>query len=356
MSQNLQMKPLRVCIVPEYPASLMTGGLQVQAEETSRALAKQGDGLSVELFNWSQRAPFPDIYHFIGFPPHLHRIAELIHQAGRPYVITLLLGNAQGRTRLWLARARHFAKVHILGQPQSGQAVQRAFAVVTITEADANTARRIYRIEEDRIHIVPNGVTEGFFGSTAALWQERFGAQPFVLCVGAIQKRKNQLLLLEACNKLRLPAVLLGSVLPGEKNYAQRVTAAAKLNEALGGRWLQSLLSDDPLLYSAYAACGLFCLFSVSETQPLSVLQAMAAQKPILLLRASYTLDTPFSKLATIASTSLEALCPALEQAWKDGAPSSLSRDYSWDLVAKRLKTIYQTISRECPREVDFKI
>ena len=42
---------------------------------------------------------------------------------------------------------------------------------------------------------------------------------------------------------------------------------------------------------------------SVSETQPLSVLQAMASQKPILLLRASYTRDAPFRELSTITST-----------------------------------------------------
>jgi len=347
---------MRVCIIPEYPASLMTGGLQVQANETVQALSALGDGLSAGLFKWSESEPLADIYHFIGFPLHLHRIAELIHQAGRPYVVTLLLGNARGPFRLWLASVRHFAKAHILRQRQSREAMTRASAVVTITAADANAARKTYRIDEDRIHIVPNGVTEGFFRSTAALWQERFGVQPFVLCVGAVQKRKNQLLLLEACNQLRLPAVLLGSVLPGERNYAERVAAAAKLNEAFGGRWLQSLQTDDPLLFSAYAACRLFCLLSTSETQPLSVLQAMAAQKPILLLRASYTLDTPFSELPTITSTSLGALCPALEQAWNHGIPASLSRDYSWDLVAKRLKAIYQTISLECPREGDFKI
>ena len=338
------MRPLRVCIVPEYPASLMTGGLQVQAEETCRALAKLRDVLSVELFNWSERAPLPDLYHFIGFPPHLHRIAELVHQAGRPYVVTLLLGNARGLTRLWLASARHFAKAHILRQRQSRDALGRASAVVAITQADADAARRIYRIDRDRIHVVPNGVNESFFGCTPALWQERFGAEPFVLCVGVIQKRKNQLLLLQACNRLQLPGVLLGPVLPGERNYAQAVTAATIQNAAFGGRWLQSLNSEDPLLFSAYGACRLFCLLSTSETQSLSVSQAMAARKPILLLRASYTQTMPFNELPTIASTSLEVLCPAMKQALARGIPSSLSRDYSWDLVANSLGAIYEKV------------
>ena len=59
-----------VCIVSEYPASLMTGGLQVQAEETCAALARL-PGVQAELFNWSERRALPDLYHFIGLPEHM---------------------------------------------------------------------------------------------------------------------------------------------------------------------------------------------------------------------------------------------------------------------------------------------
>jgi glycosyltransferase involved in cell wall biosynthesis len=257
-------------------------------------------------------------------------------------------------TRLWLASARHFAKACVLGRRQGYNAIRRAAEVVTITEADADAVRKIYRLEKSRIHVVPNGVNEGFFSYSPSLWQEKFGAKPFVLSVGAIQKRKNQLLLLEACNELCLPVVLLGPVLPGEKDYARRVASAAKKNEALGGRWLQSLQSDDPLLFSAFAACRLFCLFSTSETQPLSVLQAMAARKPILLSRASYTKDSPFSELPTIGSNDRKALNQALEKTWSLGNPASLSRNHTWHQIARRLKAVYETALLKAAARSDF--
>lgn len=325
----------------------MTGGLQVQANETFQALSRLGEGISAARFNWSEREPLADVYHFIGFPPHLHRIAELIYQAGRPYVITLLLGSTHKPIRLCLASARHFIKVHIVRQRQSRDAIMRAAAVVTITEADAVAARTIYGLEKSRIHIVPNGVNEGFFGHSPSLWQEKFGAKPFVLCVGAIQKRKNQLLLLEACNHLRLPAVLLGPLLPGETHYTQRVAAAAKQNEAFGGHWLRSLHSDDPLLLSAFAACQLFCLLSASETQPLSVLQAMAARKPVLLLRAPYVRDPLFCNLPAVGSPALESVIAALRDAWAHGKPTELSSDFTWLEVAHRVRRIYETVVRK---------
>ena len=333
----------------------MTGGLQVQANETFQALSALGEGLSAGLFKWSESEPLADVYHFIGFPPHLHRIAELIHQARRPYVITVLLGSTRNPARLWLASARHFANAHVLRQRQSRGAITRAAAVLTITETDAEAVRLLYRLEATRVQVVPHGVSERFFDCTSLYWQKVFGNQPFVLCVGAIQKRKNQLLLVEACNHLRLPVVLLGPVLPGEKAYAQHVAVAAKQNEAFGGRWLQTLRNDDPLLLSAFAACRLFCLLSYSETQPISVLQAMAARRPVLLLRAPYTQNEPFRELPKVASTNREFLNPALAKAWSTEIPTSLSCDYTWRQVARRLQSIYEKVVEKQPAGDDFK-
>src|SRR5262245_61442258 len=101
----------------------MTGGLQVQAYETYRALAAQGNDLRVEWFNWSERKPLPDLYHFIGFPHHLHRIAELVRHADRPYVCTLLLGSSRKGPQTWLAAMRHRLKAAVLRKRSSHDAV-----------------------------------------------------------------------------------------------------------------------------------------------------------------------------------------------------------------------------------------
>jgi len=83
---------LRVCIVPEYPLNLMVGGLQVQAVETLEAVAARDETIACEMFDWSSRQPPADVYHFIGFPPHMARVAELVTASGRPWVVSLLLG------------------------------------------------------------------------------------------------------------------------------------------------------------------------------------------------------------------------------------------------------------------------
>lgn len=337
---------MRVCIVPEYPMSLMTGGLQVQAEETYKAVRELGGEISAELFNWSERLPLPDVYHFIGFPPHCFSIARLVERAARPYLITILLGNPEGYFGVRLAAARQFVKSQIMRQKSRYRAVTGAAALVTITDADADAAALVYGVDRRRIHVVPNGVSDGFFNASPGAWHNEYGSAPFVLCVGAIQQRKNQLSLVDACNQLQLPVVLLGSVLPGEAEYGMRVSETMAQNEKFGGRWLQSLTNADALLLSAHAACRLFVLLSSAETQPLSVMQAMAARKPILLLKAGYTRDRLFSGLPSVSSTDMGIVSAALKGAWDAAKPTELPCDYSWSAVARQLYRIYCTVAR----------
>jgi glycosyltransferase involved in cell wall biosynthesis len=337
---------MRICIVPEYPVSLMTGGLQVQAIETWVALNALGEDLQAELFSWSDHRPLPDLYHFIGFPPHCGSIAELVRQAGRPYVVTMLLGNPRRGWWLRLALLKQQIMSTVLGLKTTAQTMRDAAGIVAITQADARAARAIFGIMADRIQVVANGVDESFFNASPAAWWRAFGRDPFVLCVGAIQQRKNQLMLVEACNQARLPVVLLGPVLPGEKDYGVRVGAALEKNKAFGGRWLQHLQKDDPLLISAYAACRLFVLLSQAETQPLSVMQAMAARCTVLLLESNYTKDALFRGLPIVKRATIHALASGIRLAWEQPRPTELPRTFTWLEVARRLACLYSDVLR----------
>jgi glycosyltransferase involved in cell wall biosynthesis len=334
---------MRVCIVPEYPMSLMTGGLQVQAEETCHALAAIGGDLHVELFNWSDRRPLADLYHVIGFPHYMQRIVELLQEAGRPYVLTMLFGGRGSTTQLWMARARQVVKSQLLRHRARYDSIMRSAAIITITEGDAQAARFIYGLDSARVHVVNHGINNNFFAPSPEVWQQKFGQDPFILCVGAVQARKNQLLLLQAANELKLPVVLLGPVLPGERAYSKQVADQTRINVKYGGQWLTDLRNEDPLLVSAYAACRLFALLSSAETQPLSVMQAMATQKPVLLLDAAYTRDALFKDLPAAKAPQLETVKAALRDVWENGRPTSLSRQFAWNEVASKLRLIYQS-------------
>jgi glycosyltransferase involved in cell wall biosynthesis len=319
--------------------SLMTGGLQVQAVETWKALLSLGGEMSAELFDWSKAETPADLYHFVSLTNF--GIAELVRKAGRPYVYTMLLCGVNNALRLRVRAARRLLKSTFLARTEPGYSLVRAACVVTITEADATAAHIIFGVEKAKIEVVSNGVADAFFKCTPEAWHINYGEKEFVMCVGAVQPRKNQLLLAQVCNRLQLPLVLLGPVSPGETEYAQRVSDAMRENGSLGGRWLQNLRNEDELLLSAYAACRVFVLLSSVETQPLSVMQAMAARKPVLLRKADYAQDNLFRHLPQIASEELPAVAEAVKTVWENGRRTELSPDFGWDRVARRLQTIY---------------
>lgn len=334
---------MRVCIVPEYPESLMTGGVQVQARETCRALVKVG--VDAEMFVWSGSRPLASIYHFIGFPQHLACVADLMREGGKPYVCTILAGSVRNPWRIRVARGMFaISKRMFRARRQYYHALAHASAVIAITPADRAVLRQVYRVPNDRLFVVPNGVSEPFRVALPTPWQQVHGEAPFVLCVGAVQPRKNQLLLLRICNELKIPMVLLGAILPGEAIYARQVAEAAKVNAEFGGKWVQHLQQDDPLLPSAFAACKAFILLSRSETQPLSVLQAMAARRPILLAQASYTSEYPFDGLVQTGCSNHARLREAVRRVWSAGQATELPPEFSWDNVATSLWGIYTQI------------
>ena len=341
---------MRVCIVPEFPYGLMAGGLQVYAEELCAVLNQHGGDVQAELFAWSDHRPLPDLFHFVGFPPHWSEIAPLIRHAGVPYVSTMLFGNPRNDHSFRMARLRHWATTRILRRQGFDRAVLGASRLLVITEADVRAAQTIYGVPPQRIAKICNGVSEAFVTARAEIWQRVHGEADFFLCVGAIQPRKNQLRLVECANALRKPLVLLGPELPGEHEYSRLVEAAMSANRTFGGRWIKDLRFDDPRLISAYGACRAFVLPSVRETQPLSVLQAMAARKPVLLGVADYQKDPPFAGLPSADPNDPKAFQEALESAWYRGVATSLPQEHSWPEIARQTLQIYREVVRGCAK------
>ena len=339
---------LRVCIVPEYPLNLMAGGLQVQAVETCEAVSSLGGDIQCELFDWSSRQPPADVYHFIGLPAHMTRLAELVAASGRPWLVTLLLG-APAPGAVKLAAARSWLKTALVRGPSLRKTLKAAARVITITAAEAQAASRICGLDPERLAVVPHGVGAAFYQRDPRAWQSVHGSEPFVLCVGAVQPRKNQLLLAQAANALRLPLVLIGPELPENRGYAELVAAEMKRNEPFGGRWIRGLDRNDPLLVAAHHACRVFALLSTAETQPISVLQAMAAARPVVLLQAGYTSQSPFNHLNCAADATPTVVQAALGRAWNEVSAVRLSEDYAWPKVAAQLRSLYQTAAQDRP-------
>lgn len=161
--------------------------------------------------------------------------------------------------------------------------VAAAARVLTVSEFSRERILRAYDVDPDRVIVVPNAASPVFRPISPAVAtrrvRERFGiTTPFLMTVGDLQPRKNQLGLIEAFDALlqRCPSLPHHLVIVGKDTwFSPRVHARAEGSAA--GRRIQftGWVSDDDLV-NLYNAADCLVFPSHYEGFGLPVLEAMA--------------------------------------------------------------------------------
>jgi hypothetical protein len=139
---------------------------------------------------------------------------------------------------------------------------------------------QVTRLTSKPFTVVPHGVDGSLFASADPDAFRAFsGLDDFVLCVGALDARKNQAMLAEALRETGLPLVLIGPCF--EPDYRNLVLARG------GGRLVHYERLAHPLIASAYKAASVHALPSFAEAAALANLEAAAAACPIVVSNRS---------------------------------------------------------------------
>ena len=120
--------------------------------------------------------------------------------------------------------------------------------------------------------VAPHGVTApDFAGATASDFIDQYHLENFILCVGNVERRKNQLLLIEAARRLDHPIVLIGATHPTDSDYL----AKCRLRGGDALVYIDQIPRE--LVASAYKAAAVHVLPSFAEGSALSTMEAAAA-------------------------------------------------------------------------------
>jgi glycosyltransferase involved in cell wall biosynthesis len=207
------------------------------------------------------------------------------------------------------------------------RAVRHAVRVFTVSERTKADLVELYRVPAERIVVTPNGVDPAFSPGV--------GAHDFVLAVGAIQTRKNQLAALEAAAAVGLPLVVAGPV--------KDRTLAGELRRR--GARLEGYVETERLadLYR-----GAACLVQPSRYEGfgLPVVEAMASGTPVVAVpdpalkevAGDAAVLVPEAELAAGIQTALaereRIVAAGLERA----------KTFSWRTSAERTLAVYREI------------
>jgi glycosyltransferase involved in cell wall biosynthesis len=151
---------------------------------------------------------------------------------------------------------------------QAREAAARADLVIAVSAFTASQIEEYLRVPESRIRVIHHGVIRRRIPNLPR--------EKIVLCVGAIQRRKNQALLVRAFRALPQDWTL---VLAGSQGYE----AAEAVNEAAGSDRIRitGYLTDEQL-GEWYARAGIFAFPSLDEGFGMPILEAMDAGIPVI--------------------------------------------------------------------------
>jgi len=166
--------------------------------------------------------------------------------------------------------------------------VKAAARVLTVTEFSKRSIQAAYGVSEEKITVLPNGVS-GDFRPIAREVAQRFvksslrSEAPFILTVGDLQPRKNHLGLIRAFEQLikthpQLPHHL---VVVGKETWHSPAILAAARKSSVSARIHFTGFVPDEELRQLYGACELFVYPSFYEGFGLPILEAMASARAV---------------------------------------------------------------------------
>lgn len=342
----------RVALVGPLTASAAPGGGEVQLQSLAAWLPDAG--VDAGLWRpWEDDWAQIDLLHLVGSVPEFVPLAHAAREAGKPVVLSPV---AWFTCRdLWrepwslaarlLACGKFAARAAFPALPSWRRKLYHTTnLLLPNSRAEAEQLGRHFSVPHSRMRVAPNGVDARFASADAAYFERMTGRRDFVLCVGRIEPRKNQLGLLQALRGTGMRVVLIGDVVPGHEAYLQ----ACRRTAGDCALFLGGVRHDDPLLASAYAACRCLTLVSWYETPGLAALEAALTGTPLVLTSDGACQEYFAEHARYVTPGDTKAIRDSIVEAYHSPRSAELAamvrERFTGPAVARATKEAYETL------------
>jgi glycosyltransferase involved in cell wall biosynthesis len=280
---------------------------------------------------WAAARARVDLLHTLASPtPFLWRgrSAMTIHDA-TPW----LHPDAAGAGTRWYVR------------PLYPQALARADAIFTVSEAAREDLVRFAGAPRERIHVTPNGVDPRFFDARP----HEGPRAPYLLAVGTFEPRKNLGVLLEALRALRRDGRDLSLVVAGRQAWTQSLP----IGDLTPHVSLRGVVPDDELA-ALYAGAACFVIPSLHEGFGLTLAEAMAAGVPAVASDIPALREVGGETVRYADPQDADSFASAIRCALDDREGSMLraaaargrARRFRWEETARATLAVYRAVAR----------
>jgi len=246
-----------------------------------------------------------------------------------------------------------------------GRTVARAARIVTVSEFSRRAIARVYGLDEEEIIVVPNAAATHFrplphTSATAWVWRQFGITPPFVLNVGDLQPRKNQVGLIRAFAEMirAFPQLPHHLVLAGKEGWRGGAVRSEALESGLAERiHFLGFVSDEELLH-LYNACEFFVFPSLYEGFGLPVIEAMACGRPVACSDGSAVAEVADGaailfdahSTAEITRAMLDLALDSELRARTGRLGLQRAAHFSWRRSAEKMLAVYHEVARPAER------
>jgi glycosyltransferase involved in cell wall biosynthesis len=287
------MIDLKVLITTYHQAFLKKSGGEVELFETAMRLNELG--VLVDVYGPKSRPldAYDVVLHFSVHGGGLE-LLQTVKTVGKRIVLW---------PNLWIENPTRDTKELI----ESHLALADAIVVKSGAEREHIVSQ--FAVAQELLHVVPAGV-DACYGNPADphMFKTIYRVDDYILWLGTIEERKNQLLAVEALRHLEIPIVFVGT-------YRNKVYYDACLRAApTHFKFLPPMVPKSEVLRSAVQCCRLFLEVPL-EPPGLSALEAGLAGRPLVLSDSSWSREHFGEHVTYVDPTSKESIGQGVNKA-----------------------------------------
>lgn len=333
---------MKISHYPNQPHCFAFGGFDMQMLNVINSVNSIGVN-AVKMDVWSRERDF-DILHVWNVTPYNYHVINWAKKSNIKVVATVLFPYSS--YLLWL---KYYKNIFTKQMKMAKHIHNLIDKYVVLNERQLEMLNRYYGICKSKIEIIPNIINEEFFNSrydkNTSINLPLFD---YVLCTGNISNRKNQLNLAKAAIELNINLVIIGNVLDGEESYASELKFLVENNKNI--LWKREIEEGSTELVNYYKNCKVFALPSYEETQPISVLEAVCLDKPILMQNKEYAKQKYYNGAYLCENGSVKSIKKELVKIYNSSIQVDINEfidECKQDSVAEKYKILYESLISE---------
>ena len=335
---------MKVAFLGAVPFSLIFGGGETQLINTMNAL--KNEDVDVEFFDYWDRYYTCDILHVFGCHHWSLPLAMLAKTKGIKIALSTISYNPKPGLpyKLW----RYIDPLVPVDTTYrlSRKLISIADVLLPNSQSEAYYLKRFFHADDSKIKVIHNAADLRYANGSPEQFIKRYGLENFVLCVGKIEPRKNQLKLVKALEGTDIKLVLIGSPIPQRIDYFNDVLEVIKRSTNI--LHIESVPHNSDLLASAYAASKVHVLLGENETPGIVNLEAGIAGANLVVAECppvrEYLGDFADYCRSDCAGSILGAISKALSKPKTTHLKELIIKNYTWQITAQRTLDAYKTI------------